>query len=199
MDESSSIPREGLLISSVLGVKNSLRFRAHQSTLKAHAILRRVENSDNSDDEEEPSSYVLYKLVAQKRFTITPGKEILLTVEDDRFKDRAVLFSGIPLAPEDSPEEITEIPPLPKKSLPPKMRRAWTKKTDDTGKWRIFCSLNQSLRAFFINRESNQSACICWCASNNTYKLDSFSSTAILTDGLRSIRTISNICVCANA
>lgn len=155
MDESSSIPREGLLISSVLGVKNSLRFRAHQSTLKAHAILRRVESSDSSDDEEEqqPSPYVLYKLVAQKRFTITPGKEILLTVEDDRFKDRAVLFSGVPLAPEDSPEEITEIPPLPKKSLPPKMRRAWTKKTDDTGKWRIFLQLGSLPSSIFTYRK----------------------------------------------
>ncbi|KAF9068344.1 hypothetical protein BDP27DRAFT_1327490 [Rhodocollybia butyracea] len=141
MDESFAIPSEGLVISSVLGLKPSLRLLPHKSTQKAHVILRRVEIENDSSEEEDSqstSSIVHFRLFAQKRFTITPGKEILLTVEDERFKDRAVLFSGTPLTSEEL-EEIQRskavdegnIPPLPKTALPPKMRRAWRKPDDD--------------------------------------------------------------------
>ncbi|KIK54493.1 hypothetical protein GYMLUDRAFT_206476 [Collybiopsis luxurians FD-317 M1] len=138
MDDSFAVPSEGILISSVLGVKSSLRFCHHHSNSKAHVILRRVDPSDDSSDDEEgqsSSSRVHFKLFAQKRFTITAGKEILLTVEDERFKDRPVLLTGI--VSSDNPSELSEglgdgdIPPLPKNALPPKMRRAWVKKPDE--------------------------------------------------------------------
>ncbi|KAF5379907.1 hypothetical protein D9757_007225 [Collybiopsis confluens] len=139
MDDSFAAPGEGIQLSSVLGVKGSLRFCHHTSTAKAHVVLRRVALSDDTSDDEEgkpPSSAVHFRLFAQKRFTITPGKEILLTVEDARFKDRPVLLTGT-VSSEDSSElveriEDGDIPPLPKKALPPKMRRAWVKKPEET-------------------------------------------------------------------
>ncbi|KAJ4463345.1 hypothetical protein C8J55DRAFT_532102 [Lentinula edodes] len=139
MDDSFSIPSEGLLISQILGVKTSLCFRPRRLTQKPHAVLRRVEASDDSSDEGgESSSLVHFKIFAQKRFTITPGKEILLTVDDARFKDHSVLFCGAPLTSDEleMQERVKaakegDIPPLPKNALPPKMRRAWVKKTDD--------------------------------------------------------------------
>ncbi|KAJ3907200.1 hypothetical protein F5879DRAFT_570183 [Lentinula edodes] len=139
MDDSFSIPSEGLLISQILGVKTSLCFRPRRLTQKPHAVLRRVEASDDSSDEGgESSSLVHFKIFAQKRFTITPGKEILLTVDDARFKDHSVLLCGAPFTSDEleMQERVKaakdgDIPPLPKNALPPKMRRAWVKKTDD--------------------------------------------------------------------
>ncbi|KAJ3738813.1 hypothetical protein DFH05DRAFT_737235 [Lentinula detonsa] len=138
MDDSFSMPSEGGLLSQILGVKTSLCFRPRKSTQKPHAVLRRVEPSDDSSDEgEELSSLVQFKIFAQKRFTITPGKEILLTIEDDRFKDHAVLLCGTALTSEESDVQERfkavqegDIPPPPKNALPPKMRRAWVKKPD---------------------------------------------------------------------
>ncbi|KAJ3829755.1 hypothetical protein F5880DRAFT_236850 [Lentinula raphanica] len=138
MDGLLQIPNGGGLLSQKLGVKTALFFRPHNLTQKPHAVLRRVDPSDDSSDEgNEPSPFVHFKLFALKRFTMTPGKELLLTFEDDRLKDRAVLLCGNALTSDEveMQERVKavqegDIPPLPKNALPPKMRRAWVKKPD---------------------------------------------------------------------
>lgn len=170
MDDSFSIPSEGLLISQILGVKTSLCFRPRRLTQKPHAVLRRVEASDDSSDEGgESSSLVHFKIFAQKRFTITPGKEILLTVDDARLKDHSVLFCGAPLTSDEleMQERVKaakegDIPPLPKNTLPPKMRRAWVKKTD--GKW--YVQISPHLIPFMPCRWACNYADIRWHSSN---------------------------------
>ncbi|KAJ3759725.1 hypothetical protein EV360DRAFT_41324, partial [Lentinula raphanica] len=73
MDGLLQIPNGGGLLSQKLGVKTALFFRPHNLTQKPHAVLRRVDPSDDSSDEgNEPSPFVHFKLFALKRFTMTP-------------------------------------------------------------------------------------------------------------------------------
>ncbi|KAG6907454.1 hypothetical protein DXG01_008838 [Tephrocybe rancida] len=157
MDDSSvSDAHENILASSVaslLGVKGGLRFRAHGSTQKAHIVLRRVTVSDDSSDDETGSKVVRFTLIAHKRIEVKPGKELLLMLESDDgpFKDRPVVMEG-DLAPsgyaseeEESTqvaeeEEVVFVPPI-EEAIPPKMRRAWTRKADDSvfRAWLVYC------------------------------------------------------------
>jgi hypothetical protein len=126
-------------VASILGVKGPLRFRPHGSSQKAHIILRRVELSDDSDEEGNTKSIVYFSLFAQKRIEVKPGKEILLTLSDGKFKDQAVIFEGDLPGEEvgsdgEDDEEMTEEEPviLPSRDiLPPKMRRTWTKRVSE--------------------------------------------------------------------
>ena len=127
-------------VASILGIKGPLRFRPHGSSQKAHIILRRVELSDDSDDDGSSKSMVYFSFFAQKRIEVKPGKEILLALSDSKYKDRAVIFEG------DLPGEETssdgedviegeveeELVILPSRDiLPPKMRRTWTKRVSE--------------------------------------------------------------------
>ncbi|KAK7035821.1 hypothetical protein R3P38DRAFT_607070 [Favolaschia claudopus] len=130
---------------SVLGVKN-LRLRKHPISHKPHAILRRVESSDDSSDEDDKGAVVYFRLYSQKSFNVKAGRELLLTVasEDNHFKDRAVLFEGIPKSEgsedisdegttqvEEEPQIIEEEEIISTPIMPPKMRRHWNKKYEE--------------------------------------------------------------------
>lgn len=140
MTDSSSIDNE--LVSpaptaaSILGIKGPLRFRAHGSSQKAHVVLRRVDPESDSEGEGEIKGVVQFSLFAYKRIEVKPGKEILLTVADGPFKDRAIIFEGDELegsSLSDVEEETqvaeddeTLVPP--EQSLPLKMRKPWAKR-----------------------------------------------------------------------
>lgn len=127
-------PISSATVSSVLGIKGSLRFRRHGASQKAHVVLRRVELSEESvhDSGKRPVAY--FSLFAQKRIEVKPGKEILLAVasEDGSFTDQAVIFEGDLVASDTQPdaeqetqddvEHVVEVP-----FVPPKMRRTWNK------------------------------------------------------------------------
>ena len=128
-------------VTSILGIQGPLRFRPHGSTQKAHIVLRRVELSDDSDDDGNGKSTVYFSLFAQKRIEVKPGKEILLTLSDGKYKDQAIIFEGDLPGEETSSDEEDDtempaeepviIPPAPD-ILPPKMmRRTWTKRTSE--------------------------------------------------------------------
>lgn len=129
-------------VSSILGIKGSLRFRPHGSTQKPHVILRRVTFQDDLNEDEARPNAVYFSLFAQKRIEVKPGKEILLTVAcaDGRFKDQPLVFEGDIQVGNDASdeEEDTQVAededdmlPMLTQVLPPKMRRPWAKKSDD--------------------------------------------------------------------
>lgn len=140
--DSDSLPT-GPSLASLLGVKGPLRFRPHRSSQKAHIVLRRVELSDDSSDEEDPGKIgrvVYFSLFAQKRIEVKPGKEILLAVAgaDGRLKDRALMLEadlpdphqevvGTDEGDETQVADEEEDMYLPPVAIPPKMRRAWTR------------------------------------------------------------------------
>ena len=140
--EANEIPISAA-VASILGVKG-LRFRPHGSSQKAHVVLRRVVEEDDSSDDGRVTRVVRFSLFAHKRIEVKPGKEILLTVatQDGLFKDTAVVFEG-DLSGDESDsveeditqavkeeEEETYYPPL-GHAIPPKMRRAWTKRIEE--------------------------------------------------------------------
>lgn len=138
-DDSDGLPTSPT-VSSILGIKGPLRFRPHGSSQKAHIILRRVELSDDSDDDGSAKPIVYFSLFAQKRIEVKPGKEILLAVSDSKYKDQPVIFEGdLPGKETSSDEEDgaeinkkVEIVTLPSRDiLPPKMRRTWTKRVSE--------------------------------------------------------------------
>jgi hypothetical protein len=146
MDDSSLSDIEGLFplpsLSSILGVKGPLRVRQHGSTQKAHIVLRRVELSDNSEDEEDTRAVAHFSLFAQKRIEVKPGKEILLAIasQDGRVKDLPVIFEGDLATSEESSEEGDAVGvneerafdfQLAGQVVPPKMRRVWTKQSNE--------------------------------------------------------------------
>lgn len=129
-------------MSSVLGVKGPLRFRPHGSNQKAHVILRRVTLSEDNGDSGNFSTVVRFSLFAQKRIEVKPGKEILLAVasEDGRFSDLPVIIEGDRAMPqtfeEDNFAQFADeerqglITSRVSQTMPPRMRRAWTKKLE---------------------------------------------------------------------
>ncbi|KAL0947583.1 hypothetical protein HGRIS_013672 [Hohenbuehelia grisea] len=119
-------------VASILGVKGALRVRPHGLSQKPHVILRRVELSDDSGDEEENSGIVYFSLFAQKRIEVKPGKEILVSIAgaDGKLRDHPVLFEGDLLPPviseeKKNAEEGAEnaLPPMELDVVPPKLRR----------------------------------------------------------------------------
>ncbi|KAH9001579.1 hypothetical protein EDB92DRAFT_78479 [Lactarius akahatsu] len=123
---------------SILGIKGKLRFRPHGSSQKAHVVLRRVEPESDSDGEGETKGVIQFSLFAYKRIEVKPGKEILLTVADGPFKDRAIVFEGdepgassLSDAEEETQvaEEDDAIVSL-EHSLPLKMRKPWAKRVE---------------------------------------------------------------------
>jgi len=123
---------------SILGLKTPLRFRPHGITQKPHIILRRVVDTETSEDTSDAKSVVRFSLFAVKRIDVKPGKEILLCVatEDDRFKDIPLVFESDlnpstsgpnVLSPEEQKEGQVNGPPG-RHAVPAKMRRVWTKK-----------------------------------------------------------------------
>lgn len=146
MDDASSPDADASFltssVSSILGVKGPLRFRPHGSNQKAHVILRRVTLSDDSNDNSEYATVVRFSLFAQKRIEVKPGKEILLTVasEDGKFGDLPVVLEGDRNTLQSSEEDNFSQPANEEKqapinsrvsqSMPPRMRRAWTKKLE---------------------------------------------------------------------
>lgn len=142
MTDSSSIDHELVSLeptaASVLGIKGPLRFRPHGSSQKAHVILRRVDPESDSEGEGDTKGAVQFSLFAYKRIEVKPGKEILLTVADGPFMDRAIIFEGDELeapslsdAEEDTQVEEEEdalVPP--EQSLPLKMRKPWAKRLE---------------------------------------------------------------------
>ncbi|KAG1736859.1 uncharacterized protein EDB91DRAFT_1015900, partial [Suillus paluster] len=59
-------------VSSVLGIKGSLRFRRHGASQKAHVVLRRVELAEESGNDTGKSSTIYFSLFAQKRIEVKP-------------------------------------------------------------------------------------------------------------------------------
>jgi hypothetical protein len=82
-----------------------------------------------------------FSLFAYKRIEVKPGKEILLTVADGPFKDRAIIFEGDELESSSlsDVEEATQIAEeddgsVPTDySLPLKMRKPWAKRLEVSG------------------------------------------------------------------
>jgi len=143
MTDSSSIDNELVSLAptaaSVLGIKGPLRFRPHGSSQKAHVVLRRVDPESDSEGEGETKGAVQFSLFAYKRIEVKPGKEILLTVADGPFKDRAIIFEGrdeleasslsdVEEETQVEEEEDTLMPP--EESLPLKMRKPWAKRLE---------------------------------------------------------------------
>ncbi|KAH9048258.1 hypothetical protein EDB84DRAFT_295985 [Lactarius hengduanensis] len=142
MTDSSSIDNDIVSLAptaaSILGIKGKLRFRPHGSSQKAHVVLRRVEPESDSDGEGESKGVIQFSLFAYKRIEVKPGKEILLTVADGPFKDRAIVFEGdepgassLSDAEEETQvaEEDDAIVPL-EPCLPLKMRKPWAKRVE---------------------------------------------------------------------
>ncbi len=142
MTDSSSIDNDMVSLAptaaSILGIKGNLRFRPHGSSQKAHVVLRRVEPESDSDGEGETKGVIQFSLFAYKRIEVKPGKEILLTVSDGPFKDRAIVFEGDELGVSSlsDAEEETQVAedddavvPL-EHSLPLKMRKPWAKRVE---------------------------------------------------------------------
>ncbi|KAF8274254.1 hypothetical protein EI94DRAFT_845542 [Lactarius quietus] len=142
MTDSSSIDNDLVAsaptAASILGIKGNLRFRPHGSSQKAHVVLRRVEPESDSDGEGENKGVIQFSLFAYKRIEVKPGKEILLTVADGPFKDRAIIFEGDELRASSlsDAEEETQVAedddamvPL-EHSLPLKMRKPWAKRVE---------------------------------------------------------------------
>jgi hypothetical protein len=123
---------------SILGIKGPLRFRPHGSSQKAHVVLRRVDPESDSEGEGEIKGVIQFSLFAYKRIEVKPGKEILLTVADGPFKDRAIIFEGDDLegsslsdvedGTQVAEDDDTLVPPEP--SLPLKMRKPWAKRRE---------------------------------------------------------------------
>lgn len=142
MTDSSSIDNElGSLAptaASILGLKGPLRFRPHGSSQKAHVVLRRVDPESDSEGEGETKGIVQFSLFAYKRIEVKPGKEILLTVADGPFKDRAIIFEGDELEASSlsDVEEETQVAEdddavvPPEQSIPLKMRKPWAKRLE---------------------------------------------------------------------
>lgn len=141
-DSDSEGTAVSLTVASVLGTRGPLRFRAHGSGQKAHVMLRRVEVSDDSTDDGNPSTVIYFSLFAQKRIEVKPGKEILLCLPaaNGKFGDQAVVFEGDLPGPGESAEDngysamdvgMEHVVPPIRDILPPKMRRTWTKKVPD--------------------------------------------------------------------
>lgn len=146
MDDSSITDGDavtmGPSVASLLGIKDPIRFRPHGSTQKAHVILRRVTVADDATDNGETSHVVRFSLFAQKRIEVKPGKEILLAIAsvDGRFKDQPIVFEGdiscsTSASDEEDKTQVAEeediLLPTSGGAIPPKMRRAWTKKADE--------------------------------------------------------------------
>ena len=145
MNDSSTVQGDSLplspLATSVLGIKGPLRLRPHGSTQKPHIILRRVTVSEDSDEDGGAGNIVRFSLFAAKRIEVKPGKEILLSVAspDGYFKDQPVVFeAGLMDSDEifdgESDTQVAEEEiylPLAGEAIPPKMRRAWTKKVEE--------------------------------------------------------------------
>jgi len=131
-------------VATILGVKGPLRFSPHGSTQKPHIILRRVTVPEDSNGDGQVNHVVRFSFFAQKRIEVRPGKEILLTVagDDGQFENQCVVFEGdslgSPVIPGDSKDtqvvvkEETSVPFI-SGAIPPKMRRAWTKRNSDGG------------------------------------------------------------------
>ena len=144
MTDSSSIDNDLVSLAptaaSVLGIKGPLRFRPHGSSQKAHVILRRVDPESDSEGEGETKGAVQFSLFAYKRIEVKPGKEILLTVADGPFKDRAIIFEGDELEAsslsdaeeETQVEEEEDVLVPPEQSLPLKMRKPWAKRLEES-------------------------------------------------------------------
>ena len=130
-------------VATILGVKGPLRFSPHGSTQKPHIILRRVTVPEDSNGDGQVNHVVRFSFFAQKRIEVRPGKEILLTVagDDGQFENQCVVFEGdslgSPAILEDSKDtqaavkEESSVPITGGGAIPPKMRRAWTKKNSD--------------------------------------------------------------------
>jgi hypothetical protein len=145
MTDSSSIDNDIVSLAptaaSVLGIKGSLRFRLHGSSQKAHVVLRRVEPESDSENEGETKAVAQFSLFAYKRIEVKPGKEILLTVADGPFKDRAIIFEGDDLEPsslsdveegtQTAEDDDASVPT--DYSLPLKMRKPWAKRVEVPG------------------------------------------------------------------
>lgn len=164
-DDSSITDTESLSpnasVASILGIKGGLRLRHHTVSQKAHAILRRVEASEDSSDDGKGNPVVYFRLFAHKPINVKPGKELLLTIAsaDGRFKDRVVLFEGnLRGSDEDSDHEgttqVEEEPQvieeeeeiIPQAAMPPKMRRQWTRRVEEVSP--VVC---ESSFSFFIS------------------------------------------------
>ena len=142
MTDSSSIDNDMVSLAptaaSILGIKGPLRFRPHGSSQKAHVVLRRVDPESDSEGEGETKGVVQFSLFAYKRIEVKPGKEILLTVADGPFKDRAIIFEGDELGAsslsdveeETQVAEDDDVPVPPEQSLPLKMRKPWAKRLE---------------------------------------------------------------------
>jgi hypothetical protein len=145
MTDSSSIDNDLVSLAptaaSILGIKGSLRFRLHGSSQKAHVVLRRVEPESDSEGEGETKGVAQFSLFAYKRIEVKPGKEILLTVADGPFKDRAIIFEGDELESsslsdieeETQIAEVDDVPVSTDFSLPLKMRKPWAKRLEVSG------------------------------------------------------------------
>ncbi|KAI0261072.1 hypothetical protein BC834DRAFT_1035067 [Gloeopeniophorella convolvens] len=124
---------------SILGIKGNLRFRPHGSSQKAHVVLRRIEPDSDSEGEDDSKGVVQFSLFAYKRIEVKPGKEILLTVADGPFKDRAIIFEGdehdtSSLSEAEEETQVAEeddafMPP--DHSLPLKMRKPWARRMEE--------------------------------------------------------------------
>ncbi|KAF7305197.1 hypothetical protein MKEN_01234900 [Mycena kentingensis (nom. inval.)] len=134
-------------LSSLLGLRDGLRLRHDDTPQRAHLVLRRVVDSDDSsDDGDNPAAVVSFRLFAAKNLNLKMGRELLVTVEteDDVWKDRLVMFEGTLDASEDGSDQegttqVEEEPlvleeeeeEIPHASMPPKFRRReWVKKDD---------------------------------------------------------------------
>ncbi|KAJ7802850.1 hypothetical protein B0H14DRAFT_2270857, partial [Mycena olivaceomarginata] len=60
-------------LASILGIKGGLRIRHHPiSQTKAHAILRRVELSEDSSDDGQENNLVHFRLFTHKNLNLKP-------------------------------------------------------------------------------------------------------------------------------
>jgi hypothetical protein len=139
MDESGSSDGDGSAhggpVTSILGIKGPLRFRLHGSSQKAHVVLRRVPLADNFSDSGRTKKAAYFSLFAHKRIEVKPGKEILLSLAsaNEAFTDKPVIFeadlSSEEGRTEDEGYDLWEEPsPMVGHTIPPKMRRVWTKR-----------------------------------------------------------------------
>jgi hypothetical protein len=202
MDDSSNTQSDSLplsfLATSVLGIQSPLHLRPHGSTQKPHIILRRVTVSGDSGGGGGASNIVRFSLFAAKRIEVKPGKEILLTVAspDGYFEDQPVVFEADIAASGETSDEKSDtlvaeeedvyLPPA-GEAIPPKMRRAWTKKVEEvssvvrTCRFLVFCVVHSLLTVIFFSIDIRRASCdsfICGCTGRTRVRFGVDTDTA---------------------
>ena len=123
-------------LESALNVKGSLRVRSYGNVKHAHVVLRKVEEEEYEDSNGRKRVRGVFSLFAHKLINVKPGKELFLYLHPvhGEMQEQSVAFEADLPSPEDDERangDIYDSPQslAPTQTLPPKMRKAWARKS----------------------------------------------------------------------